>query len=393
MKYCIIVSNAISDALRDERKISTDSPAATRKVFMWADAINSRNVRSYILSLGRGKSNGTWRYYKAKAERKDGVVVIYLPFCHIPIVSELITLFTLPWFVWKLSKRKKSAFIYYNRMPAYILGVIFGYYYNVNQFIDIEDGEVDDGRCSIKRRLERTIPVLFDKCCHKGAFLACSALSRYTTVRPVKSYYGVIEQKYHPVKELGKRDKVCVLFSGTLTDATGAKRLISAIHEMRENNENWMNDVEFSICGMGDSLSDFRELESTNCMPIVRVHGRLNNEQYRELLANSNIGLSLKPVGGIYADTTFPSKVVEYSSNQLLVITTDISDVKSVLGENGAFYLDGNETRELIECLKMVVTNRELINIIAINGISSLRRIMGKESVRKDMEKFIFGGE
>ena len=106
MNRCIIVSNAVSDALRDERNISTDSPAATRKVFMWANVIRSRNVRSYVLSLGRGKSNGTWQYHKAKVERKNGIVTIYLPFCHIPFVSELITIFTLPYFFLKLWKKE-----------------------------------------------------------------------------------------------------------------------------------------------------------------------------------------------------------------------------------------------------------------------------------------------
>ncbi|MBM0415983.1 glycosyltransferase [Aeromonas veronii] len=391
MNRCIIVSNAVSDALRDERNISTDSPAATRKVFMWANVIRSRNVRSYVLSLGRGKSNGTWQYHKAKVERKNGVVTIYLPFCHIPFVSELITIFTLPYFFLKLWKKNKSAFIYYNRMPAYIFSVILGCYLGATQFIDLEDGEVDDGRASIKRKLERIIPALFDKCCQSGAFLACSSLSTYTKIRRVKNYYGVIDEEYEAARVVCKDEKIRVLFSGTLTDATGASRLVSVIRRMRENYYDWMDSLEFSICGMGDSLSDFRELESSSQAPAVRVYGRLNNVEYSKLLVTSDIGLSLKPVGGIYADTTFPSKVVEYSSNKLLVIATDISDVKSVLGQDGACYLKGNDTDELINCLKRLVDNRELIDTIAMRGTLSLREKMGKTSVRREMERFIFG--
>lgn len=391
MKSCVIVSNAVSDKLRNERGISSDSPAATRKVFMWANTIKSRRVRSYILSLGRGKGNGSLQFYKAKVERKDGVAVIYLPFCHISVVSELITLFALPYFIWKFWKRNKSSFIYYNRMPAYIFGVIFGYYLGAKQFIDLEDGEVDDGRRSIKRKLERAIPFLFDKCCHHGAFLACSALSIYTKVRPVKNYYGVIDEHLESSKFFCAKNKVYVLLSGTLIADTGANRLISAIHKMRENYDDWMDSLEFSICGMGDSICDFRELESSSQAPAVRVYGRLNNVEYSKLLATSDIGLSLKPVGGIYADTTFPSKVVEYSSNKLLVIATDISDVKSVLGQDGACYLKGNDADELINCLKRLMDNRELIDTIAMNGTLSLREKMGKTSVRREMERFIFG--
>ncbi|WP_156120235.1 glycosyltransferase, partial [Aeromonas finlandensis] len=221
--------------------------------------------------------------------------------------------------------------------------------------------------------MERAIPFLFDKCCHHGAFLACSALSIYTKIRPVKSYYGVMDENYESSRSVYAKNKACVLLSGTLTADTGANRLISAIRKMRENYEDWMDHIEFSICGMGDSLITFRELESTSQAPTVRVHGRLNNVEYSELLATSDIGLSLKPVGGIYADTTFPSKVVEYSSHNLLVISTDISDVKSVLGQNGACYLNGNEADELIDCLKRLIDNRELINSIAMAGTLSLR--------------------
>lgn len=390
MKSCVIISNAMSDAIRKERGILTDSPAASRKVFLWAGLLKTKETKSYVLSLGRGRPHNDKRFFKAKVERIKNTIILYLPFSHIPIFSEILTLLSLPWFVFVLGRRLRPSIIYYNRIPAYIFGALVGKLLGLKQFIDIEDGEVNDGQRSIKRYIERLIPFFIDKCCIDGAFLACSSLSSYTKVRPTKNYYGIVD-----VKVTGEHEKsfdhINIIFSGTLNESTGAERLIAAIKIIQEKKPLWAGKIAFHICGMGSSLDAFRLVESAGGYPKVCVYGRLDNLEYSEKLYAANVGLSLKPVNGIYSNTTFPSKVVEYISNKLFVVTTDISDVKCILGEHGAYYLNGNSPEELISCFEYIVLNSSQLSETVQVGYETLCNKMLLDNVRDDMLKFIFG--
>ncbi|UNE78277.1 hypothetical protein IMY97_23195 [Pectobacterium versatile] len=70
MKKIIIICNAIDDVVRSERSITTDSPAASRKVFMLADALADTHVHVDIISMGRGKANGGLKFYNLKKNKK-----------------------------------------------------------------------------------------------------------------------------------------------------------------------------------------------------------------------------------------------------------------------------------------------------------------------------------
>lgn len=392
MKSCVIISNAMSDSIRRERDISTDSPAASRKVFMWAELLKTKETKSYILSLGRGRTNNDRRFFRAKIERTRNVVTLYLPFSHIPIFSEMLTLFSLPWFIFILARRLKPSIIYYNRMPAYIVGALLGRFLKLKQFIDIEDGEINNDQHSIKKYTERVVPFLIDKCCNYGAFLACSNLSSYTKVRPIKNYYGVVDPNILDSREKNF-DNIHIVFSGTLTESTGAERLVSAIKIMQEKKLLWANKLVISICGMGSSIDAFRLLSSGDRYPKIHVYGRLDNIEYKKILCTANVGLSLKLVKGIYSDTTFPSKVIEYASNRLFVVTTDISDVKDVLGQQGAYYLNGNSPEELVSCFEYLALNSEKLSATAKLGYEMVCDKMLFDNIRNDMLTFIFGRE
>ena len=76
------ICNALDDLTRLERGIVTDSPAASRKVFGLSKAMREVGVHVLVVSLGRGRQDGSGRYYRGKVCRVNGVPVIYLPFFH-----------------------------------------------------------------------------------------------------------------------------------------------------------------------------------------------------------------------------------------------------------------------------------------------------------------------
>ncbi|MFJ5392656.1 glycosyltransferase [Pectobacterium sp. CHL-2024] len=392
MKKIIIVCNAIDDVVRSERNITTDSPAASRKVFMLADALADTHVHVDIVSMGRGKANGGFKFYNLKKIKNGNVNITYLPFTHIRFFSELLTFLYLA-IITACSIAKggysDKAVIFYNRLPAYILSLFVSVIFRAKRIIDIEDGEiVSNERKSLKNKVKSIVPWLYDTFCKNGAMLACSALSSMTKIEHTTCYYGTVSPVIRETTVFDK-NKVSILLSGSLSEDTGAERLSNAIRLMRSDSQRWRN-VQFEISGQGPSLQSFQDLMNGEGFPAVRVHGRLSNSDYHDLLVNCDVGLALKPIIGSLANTTFPSKVVEYANSGLLVISTDISDVRHVLGADGAIFLSTDSEDEIINAFDKVIHDIAWSKKTAEEGKNNVLNLLAPECASNKLMNFIF---
>ncbi|ASY78791.1 glycosyl transferase family 1 [Pectobacterium polaris] len=392
MKKIIIVCNAIDDVVRSERNITTDSPAASRKVFMLADTLADTDVHVDIVSMGRGKANGGFKFYNLKKIKKGNVNITYLPFTHIRFFSELLTFLYLA-IITACSIAKggysDKAVIFYNRLPAYILSLFVSVIFRAKRIIDIEDGEIVSNESkSLKNKVKSIVPWLYDTFCKDGAMLACSALSSMTKIEHTTCYYGTVSPVIRE-NTVFDRNKVSILLSGSLSEDTGAERLSNAIRLMRSDSQRWRN-VQFEISGQGPSLQSFQDLMNGEGFPAVRVHGRLSNSDYHDLLVNCDVGLALKPIIGSLANTTFPSKVVEYANSGLLVISTDISDVRHVLGADGAIFLSTDSEDEIINAFDKVIHDTAWSRKTAEEGKNNVLNLLAPERASNKLMDFIF---
>lgn len=383
----IVVCNALDDATRLERRISTDSPAASRKVFLMAQALRLVGVRPVVLSLGRGRADGSGDSFAAKVCRVEGVQTIYAPFSHRRGFSELLSLFGLLKPLQRLAHHPQRAVIFYNRIPAYLPLLYSASRLGYRSFLDLEDGEIINGQ-SLKERLASLVPAQFDLYCRDGGLLACSALGAMTTVRPVRCYYGTAVGDVDVPR--WQTDRITCLMSGTLAPDTGAPLLIEAIRRLRKRQAGWAAELCFDVTGKGESLGAFEQLAAESGLPQVRVHGRTSDARYLEILRGCEIGLALKPVSGPLADTTFPSKVIEFAGSGLLVLSTDISDVRRLLGE-GARYLERNDPELLIERLAAIVADREAAARCARLGRQAAEHHCSPTRVGEELRQFLFG--
>ena len=349
MRHLIFVCNALDDATRIERGIITDSPAASRKVLMMAQALAATDVQVLVLSMGRGRQNGSGRYFGTKSITVQSVAVRYLPFLHFPVLSELLTMLALALAIGSMRHLPgQKTVLFYNRMPAYWGALLLSRLLGFSAMVDIEDGETD--RSGLLANWMRSA---FDRFCTQGALLACRALASSTSIRPVQCCYGVME----PVKTVPRSldGKLKILLGGTVSSDTGATRVLEVLQRLRDERPDWASRMIFHVTGKGDALELFLPYASTDGVPSVVVHGRMTDAAYQLLLQDMHVGLALKPVTGVLANTTFPSKVVEFAAFGMLVVTTDISDVREMLGDHGACYLVTDEAEELQALLRQIV--------------------------------------
>lgn len=388
MRNLFFICNALDDETRLERGIVTDSPAASRKVFLLSKALQKAGVRALVLSLGRGKQDGSGRYFRGKVRRVDGVPVIYLPFFHFPVLSELLTLFSSVPVLWRLQRKKmEKTALFYNRMPAYLPLLFFARILRIETVLDLEDGAIDLNPRSLSGAKSRLLSRLFDTLCSGGALLACHALESATKLRPTQCCYGTSETQ--SVTARWDLSPVNVLLGGTVSYDTGAPLLINAISMLREQAPSWAGNIRFQITGKGDCLERFKALADNPGIPEIIVHGRTTDEEYRQILAKTHVGLALKPNSGALADTTFPSKVIEFAGQGILVVTTDISDVRKVLAA-GAIYLEADDSELLLEKLHWIVENRDAANALSLSGVQAVSAVCAPERVGQMLSEFLF---
>lgn len=388
MRNLFFICNALDDTTRIERGIETDSPAASRKIFLLSKAVRKAGVQPLILSLGRGRQNGTGRYFQAKVCRVDGVPVIYLPFFHFPILSELLSLFSAVPMLWRMRRKKgKKTALFYNRTLAYLAALVSAKILRFNTVLDLEDGEINLSLRSLSGLWSRVFCGLFDSLCSGGALLACHALQRMTKLRPTQCCYGSLETLSTTAN--WDLSSITILFGGTVSYDTGAALLINVISMLRDESPSWAKDIRFEITGKGDCLEQFKALVDDSRKPNVVVHGRTTKGEYQQILTRTQVGLALKPNSGELAHTTFPSKVIEFASHGILIITTDISDVQKVLGD-GAIYLAVDDPRLLIEKLRWILENRDAARDLSLNGARAVSAVCAPEIVGKTLSKFLF---
>lgn len=381
----LLICNALDDSTRLERGISTDSPAASRKVFMLCRALRLEGVRPLVVSLGRGRAGGPLSFFSATARRVGGVPVYYAPFCSVPGVSELISLLAPVVIVFRFRSQNPKAAVFYNRPPAYLAVLVAATALGYRNVIDLEDGEVPAKGGGLMARL---VPKLYDHLCG-GALLACKALSSMTIVRPVLCYYGTVAADSSSSR--WRDDCVTVLMGGTLSVDTGADLLLQTLRQLRSNSPEWAGRLRIEVTGKGPSVGDFVTLAAEPGVPQIVVHGRTTDSQYLDVLRRSDVGLALKPIAGALANTTFPSKVIEFAAAGLLVLTTDISDVRDVLGA-GAFYLTRDEPKELADLLQRVVEERAAARECASLGNRNVQQRCAPQLAGQMVARFIFRG-
>lgn len=384
----IVVCNALDDATRLERRITTDSPAASRKVFHMCRALRKNGVRTYVLSLGRGEAGGSSAWFRSRVRRVDGVAVVYAPFSDMPILSELVSLLAPVGIAVRLRGPTPRAMVFYNRERAYLATLLASVLLGFKRILDLEDGEFGSDGQARSGWTTRTVRKLYDRGCSTGALIACSALSAMTAIRPVQCYYGTAEPAPSPAR-WSDGELIRTMLGGTLAPATGVDLLIEAVHRLRRDQPDWAHRLHIEITGKGPSLPALKALARSTLSPMLTVHGRTNDLEYRQIVERCEIGLALKPCGGHLASSTFPSKVVEMASAGMLVISTDISDVRQVLGD-GALYLKTDRSDELIAQLRRVVTAPEQARQIAETGMRAMWARFASDKAGQDLSNFIF---
>lgn len=388
----IYLCGAIDEATCAARNITTDSPAATRKVFQIASAMREAGTRVVVLSLGRGAQRGTGKWHRASARMVSGVPVVYAIFFDFPVLTHFVSLLSVAVLTWRLRHRAAArAVLIYNYLPHYLLALSLARWSGLRCYLDIEDG-VTQGDRSLRGTVGRNLRKSLNCLCRDGALLATKALApQYDGARTI-CCYGTAETVAATRSWAAPRLKV--LIGGTLIRDTGSDLLAEAIRGMRETADPAFEALEFVVTGRGDGAQTLAALASASAVPRLTFCGSVKRAEYDRILGESHIGLCLKLPSSEIGNTTFPSKVIEITSSGLLLLSTRVSDVPILFDDTEAVFLDAEDPRQLAERLVAIVRNRAASEAIARMGQAKAATICGKTAVGRALHAFFaLGGD
>ncbi len=365
----VYLCGALDETTRRLRSIDTANLAATQKVFNFCRALRHAGHRASVLSLGRGRQNGSGDAHPARAQRTDGVTVVYARFVHTRWSTHLVSALSTAGLIWRLHNLPQAdgatALIAYNRLWHYLPALLLARVLGMRCFLDLEDGCVSIGRSAGGRLADRCKRWLFDRLCNRGVLLANSRLATQTSIRHRIIWYGMLPVL--PATADWTRSPLVVMLGGTLHEERGCRLFMNAATVLMKSDPELAARLRFVITGHGPmqaELADFAR-RSGDWVVFTGLTGRA---MYLELLAGCHVGLMLNLSSHEMSGTTFPSKVLEYAAAGLLVVSTPVSDVADFFGPQAAVLLTQETPDALAQVLIEIAADTQHAAAIAARG-------------------------
>lgn len=385
-KYYIYMCNAIDDVVKAERRITTDSPAASNKVFGISRALASAKARVVVLSMGRGRQDGSGRRYSARLKRSAGIPVIYAAFLNIPFLTHIVSSFSLMFCLWRIIRKRRAVLIAYNRFPYYLPTLLLARAAGIPCYLDLEDGFMREKPGIFNKILVHIFQIL----CPHGALLACSALGGQVNQSRKMVCYGIASPS--SVIHDWEQEKIKILFGGTLCRDTGCRLFMDAVYILMEHYPRCAEKIRFTITGKGEMAEEIARFAAGPEGDIVEFLDVVSTNHYRRVVNTSHAGLCLKLVSSGFHTTTFPSKVIELAAAGLLLISTRVSDVPLIFPENSAMFLPDETPRALAEAIVKVERNRANMQNRASRGMDAVDHCCSARRVGSELKAFLNGG-
>lgn len=379
--------NAFDEAIKQERGIVTDSPAATRKVFLVSEAITRAGLDVRVLSLGRGRQNNSWRRFRFRDKKTGNVKASYATFWHVPILTHVVSALSMLKLLVAHRKAGGRYVLAYNRSVHYLPALLYAKYSGMSCFLDLEDGW--PGEVNIFQWL---LSKAYDELCDAGVMLACEALGVHEKQENRYVCYGAVTPA--EVTDKQQDGPLTVLFGGSLQESTGGSVFLEGMSIFAHTYPDLLNDIKVVVTGFGSNLEEIRMFSQQELISeFVEVRGQVSLSEYRSLLGSSHVGLCLKLSEGELHDSTFPSKVMEFAEYGLLLLSTPVSDVPRIFSNDSALLLEDDHPKHLADALAWCLNNRGEVAMRAQAGNKMVLDRFSLNRVGEDLVRFIRSDE
>jgi glycosyltransferase involved in cell wall biosynthesis len=377
----IYICNLLSEQVILRRGFTPPTMTCTGRLVPTLRACRDAGVDAWALSMGRGRQQTTGHWHPATVARLKGVPVIYAAFWDIPILTHFVSLISLGLILWRLRRTVATA-VFWNAVPHYLFAFAVVRLTRIRCVLDLEDGIRADER-GLRSRISAMFTRQMDSA-SSAAMVANAGLKSQVRTRPAYCFYGVA-----PIIKVDRiwGTPLQVLFSGHLSIGTGVQNFLEALSNLRQQFPEVLAQFNFVVVGGGELAEEVRQYAAGPLRQSVEFLGRVSDNEYQELLRSSHIGLCLKMPDHSIGQTTFPSKVIEFASWGLLVISHRVSDIALLLPEDGGYLLENATSHHLVTALRRIAAEPERAAERASRGRVAVTSRLSPKSVGADLAR------
>lgn len=378
-----------SDRLNGLHGTFLDVPAVRNKVLGVCSALKAAGRDAIVVS---SVVPGPLRRLFSQAEDCDDHPV---PMTVVPVAGRFVVkrmtaglallLFTLR------TVRRGDRVVLYNFFPEYVFAALALRLAGNPAILDVEDGPIVQDK-DLSSRVTRIAYSILDRLCARRRLTVSHQLARrmgFDTYMPV---YGVADYFDAP-EPAGDRffgEELHVSFGGNIMPGTGSDLFAATLRRIvRDHPE---AALHFHLTGHYDAALFADLAHAVNGVGRLRLslHGLVPAATYRALAAMSAVGLCLKLPSHSVGQTTFPSKVVEIAATGMLLLSTDVSDMRMVFDDETAVILETEAAEELAARLVWIEGNRQAAARRAAAGRQRVRERLSSAAVGAALGAFLF---
>jgi glycosyltransferase involved in cell wall biosynthesis len=368
------ICNAFDPETREINNISSDSPAAYNKVLSISKCIQSVNDDISIVSISIFNSNK--KNIKLSNQIVDGIHIFYFNLIRNKILKHVCIQFKLAHWI---LKNRYEGIIFYNFLIDYLLSAIIANLLGCKIVVDIEDGLHKN--MPIASHIAGNILLKLYLFLSKGkALVVSSLLQNNKGIKKSLIVYGA--GKLDIQRHVKGSKKLSLLFCGTIIPETGGLLLLELIHKIGKL-EYLSSNIDIFICGKGNLLNEIQKYATK--YNFVKCYGFVSDKEYKQILEKVDVGLVLKH--SVMAQTTFPSKIVEFSLNHLAIIAFPSSDISLVFNDNEVMFV--NNVQEIIDSIIYLLDNNEELNNRKALIAKKAKEVFDERKIGADILKLI----
>lgn len=386
----VYLCNAVTDSLKKQRALRGDSPAATKKVMDSCRALAITGVDVTALSMGRGRVHGPAFFDGYNHSSMGSYSLVAAAYLNVRLLTYIVSVFSLAWCLYRVKAGNKRVLFVYNRLWLYLPALLVGRLLGYKCVLDLEDDNTASGTGSAELQV-KILNSLYSYLCRSGTVVINSKLERELQAdhRTLLYYGSAGTQELKNDKFLS--EPYTVLLSGSLMQETGVQLLIDAVILIEEKYPQLAKKMRFIVTGDGPMAADIAALEK-QCLSVdMSYKGLVSFQEYQSAVQRADVGLCLKQANNIMGQTTFPSKVIEYVGNSLLLISTRVSDVEKLFASTNVRFLNDESAENLVELLAEAINDVHSSRQAITRAHAELFAQFSEEAAGKKLGDFLMG--
>lgn len=176
-----------------------------------------------------------------------------------------------------------------------------------------------------------------------------------------------------------KRDCLVLLYCGTVSEHYDLGLAVRAM--ARIANE---IPVKLRILGEGNRLAEVLELAATLAVDSIEHVGLVPIDQVRSEMRNADVGLSCHRAG-VFGDLYFSTKIVEYLTQGLPVVSPRTHTITKYLSDDCLFYFEPGSDEALADTLRSMWQNPPEV----LRRLSGARALLPRLSWQAEKQKLV----